>query len=246
MPYAKGRRPSSRKRITRSTRKRFTRSRTYRRKTYHSARRVRPRWTNPLSQSKLVRFPYTDSAYSVSLTALNNYTALHVFRGNSLFDPDYTGVGVQPYQYDQLCNDTSYTNYRVAGSSIRVYFRPDAEATIRRLHVIVVPMRIANPLLIDVNDIRMAPFHKETTYDSAQESTRGAQISHYCTFKRLVSEFSATDASVAAYYTGNPSLLFYWCVFFIADGLDETTLVYFDVKLKYYAKLSRTALPDES
>jgi len=244
MPYGSKRRLSSRKRYTRSSRTRSTRTRTYRRKTYRTTRRFRSRWTNPLSQSKLVRFPYADSNFSVSLTAINNYTALHVFRGNSIFDPDYTGVGVQPYQFDQLCNDTTYTNYRVGGSSCKVYFRPGAE--IRRLHVILIPMRIANPLILDVNDIRMTPNHKETTYDSAQESTRGAKLSHYCSLKRLCSEFAAADADTSGYYTGNPSLMFYWCLFFVADGIVATTSVYFDVVIKYYTKLSRTAEPDDS
>lgn len=244
MPYAKGRRPTPRKRYTRSSRTRSTRTRTYRRKTYRKVGIKRTRWTNPLSQSKLVRFPYADNNFSVSLTNLNNYTALHVFRGNSLFDPDWTGVGVQPYQYDQLCYDEGYTNYRVGGSSIRIYFRPNTE--IRRLHVIIIPMRIANPLLLDVNDMRMTPFHKETTYDSAQESTRGAQLSHYCTLKRLCPDFTAADADTAAYYTASPALLFYWCVFFVADGIVVNTTVYFDVKMKFYAKLARSALPNES
>jgi len=169
---------------------------------------------------------------------------MHVFRGNSIFDPDYTGVGIQPYMFDELCFANGYTNYRVGGSSIKVYFRPGAE--IRRLHVFVVPMRIAAPSLLDINNIRNTPNHKETTYDSAQESTRGAQLSHYCTLKRLSPDFSAQDADAAAYYTANPNLLFYWCVIFIADGITATTTVYFDVKLKYYTKLVRTDLPTES
>lgn len=244
MPYAKGRRTTSRKRYTRGSRTRSTRSRTYRRKTYRKVGLKRTRWTNPLSQSKLVRFAYSDTLYSVSLTALNNYTAMHVFRGNSIFDPDYTGVGIQPFQFDQLCYSGGYTNYRVSGSSIKVYFRTGAE--IRRLHAFVIPMRIAAPSLTDVNTIRNLPFHKETTYDSAQESTRGARLSHYCTLKRLSPDFSPQDADAAAYYTANPNLLFYWCIIFYADGISTTTSVYFDIKLRYYTKLARTDLPIES
>jgi len=48
-----------------------------------------------------------------------NY-ALQVFRGNSIFDPDLTGVGHQPLGHDQWANFYEY--YRVLGSSIVVDF----------------------------------------------------------------------------------------------------------------------------
>lgn len=44
------------------------------------------------------------------------------FRLNSLFDPDYTGVGHQPQWFDQYAS--VYKNYRVKGSKITVTFMP--------------------------------------------------------------------------------------------------------------------------
>lgn len=41
-----------------------------------------------------------------------------VFRANSLFDPDYTGVGHQPIGFDQLA--AMYDHYIVTGSTARV------------------------------------------------------------------------------------------------------------------------------
>lgn len=43
----------------------------------------------------------------------------YYFRMNSLFDPDYSGVGHQPYGYDQIVN-LGYTKYTVLGSKIKV------------------------------------------------------------------------------------------------------------------------------
>jgi hypothetical protein len=40
-----------------------------------------------------------------------NAAASYVFRANSLYDPDYTGVGTQPYGHDQYA--TMYKYYRV-------------------------------------------------------------------------------------------------------------------------------------
>lgn len=44
----------------------------------------------------------------------------HTFRLNSLFDPDYTGVGHQPQWFDQL--SAVYRNYRVKGAKITANF----------------------------------------------------------------------------------------------------------------------------
>lgn len=43
---------------------------------------------------------------------------VYTFRGNSLFDPDYTSTGHQPYYYDQLAQ--MYSRYRVYSSRIKV------------------------------------------------------------------------------------------------------------------------------
>ena len=44
--------------------------------------------------------------------------ASYVFRGNSLYDPDYTGTGHQPRYFDQLT--PIYGRYKVLASSIKV------------------------------------------------------------------------------------------------------------------------------
>ena len=44
--------------------------------------------------------------------------ASYVFRGNSLYDPDYTGTGHQPRYYDQLT--PIYGRYKVLSSAITV------------------------------------------------------------------------------------------------------------------------------
>lgn len=49
--------------------------------------------------------------------AANSYTA-YTFRTNSLFDPDYTSTGHQPYGYDSLA--AQYSRYLVYKSTIRV------------------------------------------------------------------------------------------------------------------------------
>jgi len=71
------------------------------------------------------RFASLSYSHNSGLTsgAINTYGAESVFRLNSLFDPDFTGVGHQPYGFDQLSG--LYAKYKV----LRVTFRLIATTT---------------------------------------------------------------------------------------------------------------------
>jgi len=64
-------------------------------------------------------------ATSISVVTNNNVNTAGTFsfRLNSLFDPDYSGTGHQPYQFDQLSG--IYNNYIVSRCDFKVTFRPD-------------------------------------------------------------------------------------------------------------------------
>lgn len=52
------------------------------------------------------------------------------YRSNSLYDPDLTGVGGQPYYFDQICSDTApYYRYRVTGVTVDIKIRGDGSST---------------------------------------------------------------------------------------------------------------------
>lgn len=55
------------------------------------------------------QFPFTTVSGSISS---------HVFRGNGPFDPDHSGIGHQPYGFDQIA--ALYRQVHVVGSSIQV------------------------------------------------------------------------------------------------------------------------------
>ena len=69
--------------------------------------------------SKMVRFRYVQQ---ITLNASAAAAAVHVFRANSLYDPDSTGTGHQPANFDRWTN--IYDHYTVVGSRIRVKFTP--------------------------------------------------------------------------------------------------------------------------
>jgi len=64
--------------------------------------------------------------YSTEITmdAGSGSYSTYCFRANSLFDPDFTGGGHQPYGHDQLMEFYNYN--RVKSSNIKVRFSPSA------------------------------------------------------------------------------------------------------------------------
>jgi hypothetical protein len=71
-------------------------------------------------------FSVRQLAYSSSDILGNSTTTIFgtskVFSLNSLFDPDISGTGHQPYGFDQLCSSTGpYTRYKVIGVELELH-----------------------------------------------------------------------------------------------------------------------------
>lgn len=64
----------------------------------------------------MVRLKYVEH---VSLNPGAGLAAVQVFRANSLFDPNFTGVGHQPSNYDKVAS--IYDRYAVLGAKIKCY-----------------------------------------------------------------------------------------------------------------------------
>jgi hypothetical protein len=56
----------------------------------------------------------------VIISSLGTAFAGHTFRGNSLYDPDFTGTGQQPLYFDQLMQ--TYSKYKVISAKVTVHF----------------------------------------------------------------------------------------------------------------------------
>lgn len=255
MPY--GRRKTTYRKRSTSYRKRsrYTKktaprkARYYRPKSVGKAMQLRAKWLNPDSQKLMLKFTYTDTGFSRTLAAASAWAGDYVFRGNGPYDPDYTGIGVQPYSYDQYLGSALYTNYNVKSSSIRVYFHPEADySSIRRLHAMLIPTRQPSLIITDPSDLRMMPFAQETTYDGETESTKGAKMKSYASARKVIPEFSSADFTFSSTYNGVPSSQWYWHVIFWTDMYsgEEQLNVIFDVKIRYYTILSRSNVPNES
>lgn len=119
-------RPRRRRRY-RARRPMFKR-RTYRRRTYRRRRRM------PYSISKRGFLPRTTTrvltyATTFSMDAAAGSYAQYAFRLNSLYDPDLTGTGHQPFGFDEMM--AYYQRYTVIGAKVSCSFdyRTDADST---------------------------------------------------------------------------------------------------------------------
>lgn len=91
---------------------RYRKNRIYRRKkTSYSV----PLTINPFPNTKIARHRYVGN---ITLSNEANVTGSYLFMVNSMYDPDYTGVGHQPYFRDEMA--AWYTNYTVLNCYIKV------------------------------------------------------------------------------------------------------------------------------
>lgn len=80
--------------------------------------------------SKMVRLRY---AQPITLDAGAGGKAINVFRANSMYDPDLTGVGSQPANFDDWMNN--YNHFTVLGSKIQVISTPDTTSAYVPAHL---------------------------------------------------------------------------------------------------------------
>lgn len=94
-------------------------------------RNLVPNGAAPVAKKHIVRLKYAD-VFGFTVTAGN--TAVQVMNLNSLFDPDRTGVGHQPYGFDQLA--ALFAHYRVFRCKWHIEFAGSSD----RLHATVIPV----------------------------------------------------------------------------------------------------------
>lgn len=112
------------KKTYRKKRRPFKRNRKrkyYRRGTTVST--INKRSFGPIANRMLTKMRFVEHT---TLNPAIGTIANHTYRANGLFDPNYTGVGHQPYGFDQLVGVSTgtgfYQKYRVLGAKITAMF----------------------------------------------------------------------------------------------------------------------------
>lgn len=128
---------------------------------------------NPFPNTKLVRHKYCDTVQLAATTS--GATQKYQFRANSLYDPDYTGVGHQPMFRDEMA--AQYQYYTVLASNITWQFAPanetegkwiayvDDDDAIGSKISLEETHRVSGPIKLDK---RVGPLKLKSFYDAAK------------------------------------------------------------------------------
>lgn len=188
----------------------------------------------PFGQSYLARLPYSQTYTNTNntfSTAVSNTFCL-----NSMYDPDVTGVGHQPYQYDQLT--TVYKLYRVYGAKIYVTFsNPTSDG-------VYVGYRIRNSTNTVATGGQTIDYIKEmgnTAYKVVNNT--GSQVARFSMYVPINLVFGVnkatvlTDNAYRALYNANPGYLAYLDLWTI-DSTGTASTIGVSVKITYYSQFS--------
>lgn len=184
---------------------------------------------------------YADTGFDMSTAAGGSYLAERVMRGNSAYDPDYTGVGSQPYGFDELT--AVYHSYRVLSSKISVYvYTTTAATTTPKINLFLWPDVVsATPTYTDPSDLRALHNCKNITFNFESQNAQGGKkkLSHYCSTRKLYPGLSMRDADWTAAFNENPTKQWYWHVLTDTSDVAADTTIKMDIKVVYYIQLSR-------
>lgn len=215
-----------------------TRKRNYRR----NYRRKNSRITTARLSSHIVPDKsYTVLNYNQRLTPapLSGADYHQVFRGNSLYDPDYTGTGSQPVGFDEWMQFYKY--YRVFSSSITVRVLDNSStAAAAQWELCVIPSFL--PTDFAATDPQVAaqnPFSKFRLIGT--HTGKGPQMvkNYMSTEKMLGRSLSTLGSNAYGSSTADPASSWAWHI--VGQVIDESTTmanVYVYVTIKYYCEFS--------
>lgn len=191
-----------------------------------------------------------------TMTALFGSTAggtvnSQVFRGNSIFDPDFSGAGVQPTGFDQWA--TMYNTYRVHASEIAV--APIMDSTNGAAFRVAVYPSNASAGATLLNDSISLPYCKAALVSLGRPliPLKGLRhdtnvIKNYMSTQKILGVTSIQqDSTLAASIAANPAGVWYWVVDF--DGQMDSTANYrpnAQITLTYYVEFFNRAVLDQS
>ena len=152
---------------------------------------------------------------------------------NSLFQPNAITPGSrQPLGFDEW--SAFYNVYQVLGSSIKIQILSQGTTQIREF--ILYPSN-SSAGIVDPSTAREQPYAKHK-YIVNSTTTQVAYIKHYIGVKKLEAR-STNSINFAANVGSNPSEQKFW--HFLISTVDGSDLAetFIDVKIMYYAKMSR-------
>lgn len=192
----------------------------------------------PFNNSYMARLPYLQDGYiAISAAEATAGTAVvnHTYRMNSLYDPEFTVGGGQPFAYDQLC--MFFLRYQVYACKVYVtFYNPLHDG-----------MNVGVRLRVNSNEqttqgMSLTQLGVERRTILRQINNTGSQrttISFYIKTRDIfgVNATQYQDLTYSSVVTQNPpSLVPLLEPFALATVAGETSAVRYSAKIIYYAK----------
>lgn len=236
MPYRRKRSAFRRRPRAPTFRKRFTKRR-FTPKKNSRAKTLVLRGPTGLPDRMCVKLRFREQ---VATTITAGVPTVYFFSGNSLFDPNTTGSGHQPYYFDQWA--TLYGFYRVLGSSCSLMPISDSAVTNAQFRTSLTPRLSTATGNIDQFTSMEAPYCKYT-YGNQQFSERPHAVRNYMSTAKVWGERSSTVKSEDNYQaaiTASPSDQWYWqCITWLMNDASSLTLsTRTEVVITYYAEFT--------
>ncbi len=205
----------------------------------------------PFADIYKVRLRYCDRV-QLTTTGSTNVAVGYTFRLSSLFDPDYTGTGHQPYMYDQLTG--IYNKYIVEAVKYKVRFRQVASSPITSLWCgmsILTDTNVAASAVGDtINEIRerstalTAPL--AAVNNAANFQKWAGTVVNRVAFGLSEAQYYGDQEDFGAIYNANPTRQLFLELFLIDPDSGSSTTVEADVELEYHARMYGYVAPAQS
>lgn len=168
----------------------------------------------------------------IDISALAVSYMPYVFRGNSLHDPNYSGVGHQPLYFDQYA--AMYSKYRVLGSAVKLDVINNSPTS--ALFYVCEP----NTDLSSITDI-------STLYEQARAGAPklvpiaariASRMKKYCSTRKVcgLTKAQVYDDTFASSVVTSPTNVWYWNLLFGSIDAETIPVGHFMIKITYYVQ----------
>lgn len=147
----------------------------------------------------------------------------YIYRGNSIYDPDYTGAGRTAAGHTELA--TIYSYYKVIGSRITVKCTPGTLTNTARL--VVYPYR-SGATSTTAAEINVVPNQVSTDITSDPVTKK---VTSYCRSNILFGTRGLDEDSYSAQMSANPNHGWFWHVALAGTASDSCMIT---VQIEYY------------
>lgn len=177
-----------------------------------------------------------------------NYRYQYMYRMNSLYDPNYSGGGNQPFLRDQLLGTNGnqsalYTRYKITHCKIETVWMPFNSNSVP-MYCYVIPMssgQLATGIPNLFYQVAELPFCKKELLGTYSGGDSQKRIDHYMSIAKIdgvtKQQFDGDDDQYAADGGANPNTSPGWVIAFESADGSSTGAVYIDIKITYYGMI---------